>query len=140
MSNELDRFRELTQKYEALSAEKDRSKAVDEERSKQMESMETEILDLLVQTGLQNMKSETGRVFFRKREQYVGMAPNINKAEFVSVLANDPDFADLVQPAYNVMSLRARYREVLENEREVSDQVMKMLKVTDVVKLGVRKS
>ncbi len=140
MSNELDRFRELTQKYEALSAEKDRSKAVDEERSKQMKSMETEILDLLVQTGLQNMKSETGRVFFRKREQYVGMAPDINKAEFVSVLANDPDFADLVQPAYNVMSLRARYREVLENEREVSDQVMKMLKVTDVVKLGVRKS
>lgn len=140
MSNELERIRELTQKYEALSAEKERSKAVDEERSKQMEAMEREILDLLVETGLQNIKSESGRVFFRKREQYVGMAPGIDKAEFVSVLANDPEFSDLVQPAYNVMSLRARYREVLENEREVSDQVMKMLKVTDVVKLGVRKS
>lgn len=140
MSNELERIRELTQKYEALSAEKERSEAVDEERSKQMESMETQILDLLVETGLQNIKSESGRVFFRKREQYVGMAPGIDKTEFVSVLANDPEFSDLVQPAYNVMSLRARYREVLENEREVSDQVMKMLKVTDVVKLGVRKS
>lgn len=140
MSNELERIRELTQKYEALSAEKERSKVSDKDRSSQMEAMEAEILDLLVQTGLQNIKSESGRVFFRKRERYAGMSPDVDKRDFVAVLANDPDFADLVEPSYNVMSLRKRYKEVLESGREVSEQVAKVLKITDAVELGVRKS
>lgn len=140
MSNELKRIRELTQKYESLSAEKERSKASDKDRSSQMEAMEAEILDLLVQTGLQNIKSESGRVFFRKRERYAGMSPDVDKRDFVAVLANDPDFADLVEPSCNVMSLRKRYKEVLESGREVSEQVAKVLKITDAVELGVRKS
>lgn len=138
--SDLERLKDLMGQRENLDSEK--IKAVDSEKdlSGRIENIDAEILELLVSAGLQNIKSESGRMYFRKREQYVGKSSDVDKDRFIAVLANSPQFSSLVTPSYNSMSLRSRYNEVLDTGEEIPEEVQQVLKITEVTKLGVRKS
>jgi len=138
--SDLERMKELMLQRENFESAK--TAAVDSQKdlTERLDKIDAEILELLVSAGLQNMKSESGRLYFRKREQYVGKATEVDKDAFISVLANSAQFSSIVAPSYNAMSLRTRYNEVLDSGQEVPEEVRAVLKITEVTKLGVRKS
>ena len=132
-------MKELLQEYEALRRSRDDAEKTSAECKERMTQLEEQILEELTNNGLQNTTSETGMKFFKKKERWVSAKEGIEKAEMIRVLANDPHFADLVNPQVNAMSLRARYQEVLDSGEALNPETERVLKVVETTKLGTRK-
>jgi len=138
--SESDEIKSLMSQYESLLKQKKASEDTKKVTSEQMEKLEARIIDSMVDMGVQNIKSESGYLFFRKKQKYVNKHPEADKDALAKALANSPQFSDLVSLSYNTMSLRKRYNEVIDNGDEVDPSVQEMLSVTEVVELGVRSS
>ena len=138
--SESDEIKSLMSQYESLLKQKKASEDTKKVTSEQMEKLEARIIDSMVDMGVQNIKSESGYLFFRKKQKYVNKHPGADKDALAKALANSPQFSDLVSLSYNTMSLRKRYNEVIDNGDEVDPSVQEMLSVTEVVELGVRSS
>jgi uncharacterized protein YukE len=132
-------MKELLQEYSQIRNSVEKNEADIKEAKERLAQLDELILEAMVNAGQQNCAGEDGRKFFRKTERWVSAADNVDKKEMIRVLANDPDFADLVTAQVNSMSLRTRYQEVLDSGAELSPEVAKVLKVSESVKLGTRK-
>lgn len=132
-------MKELLQEYSKIKNQLDKSEADAKEAKERLAQLDEQILEALVEAGQQNCTGEDGRKFFRKTESWVSAADGVDRQEMIRVLANDPNFADLVSAQVNSMSLRTRYREVLDSGAEISPETMKVLRVSETVKLGTRK-
>lgn len=132
-------MKELLEEYSRIRNAMERSEADVKEAKERLLQLDEQILEALVDAGQQNCTGEDGRKFFRKTERWVSAADSVEKQEMIRVLANDPDFSDLVTAQVNSMSLRTRYQEVLDSGTEISPEVARVLKVSESVKLGTRK-
>ena len=132
-------MKELLQEYETLRRSRDEAEKTSAECKERMTQLEEQILEALIANGQQNTTSEGGMKFFRKKEVWVSAKEGVEKAEMIRVLANDPHFADLVNPRVNAMSLRARYLEVPDSGEALNPETERVLKVVETTKLGTRK-
>jgi hypothetical protein len=132
-------MKELLQEYSKIKNQLDKSEADAKEAKERLAQLDEQILEALVEAGQQNCTGEDGRKFFRKTEKWVSPADGVERKEMIRILANDPNFADLVSANVNSMSLRTRFNEVLDSGAEISPETMKVLRVSETVKLGTRK-
>lgn len=132
-------MKELLQEYEKLRNLKDDADKKSDEFKQRMVELEEQILEALTANGQQNAKSDSGMKYFKKKDRWVSAKEGIDKAEMIRVLANDPNFRDLVNPQVNAMSLRTRYQEVLDSGESISAEVDRVLRVVETIKLGTRR-
>lgn|GEM_PF-1168085 len=109
--------------------------------------IEQKILDELVNSGHQLVKSaETGRSFFKRIERFYSV-PAEQKEQFILLLDQVdadgqpvyPQFAGMLERNYNAQRLRSRCKEIIDNDGDLPDAFKAVVKVSEVPKLGVRK-
>lgn len=132
-------MKELLEEYSKIKNAMEKHEADAKEAEERLSQLDEQILEAMVDAGQQNCTGVDGRKFFRKTERWVSAAEGVKKSEMIRILANDPHFADLVNPQVNSMSLRTRYQEVIDSGEPVSPEILRVLKVTESVKLGTRK-
>ncbi len=137
MSNQL---KEVSAKYSDLIKKiKDHEGEV-EDLKKQRGELEQELMDLLVDSGLDQIRvTDAKMTLYRKIDTFWSTADGVDKKKVVEVLANHPETSDLVAPQFNAQSLRARMKELIE-QGTVPDEVLAVLKKLEVAKIGYRSS
>lgn len=129
---------ELAKDYE--NALKDKRRAQEDEKSanKDIREIAQELLEAMALDGLKSVKTASGMTIFRKEDVFVSRAEGVSRGELVNILARHEQTMDLVSPNYNASSLQSRYREMVETEQPVPEELAAALKITKVPALGTR--
>lgn len=138
---------QLMVSYEdCVEAEKQALVAADRAKTSK-ERIEQQILDELINSGHQLVKSaETGRSFFKRVDRFYSV-PAEHKEQFISLVDQVdadgqpvyPQFAGMLERNYNAQRLRSRCKEIIDNEGDLPEAFKAVVKVSEVPKLGVRK-
>lgn len=127
-----DRYAELHSRKSQLEAD---AKTFGEEAGK----IEQLLLEAMAESGLQNLKLKTGQTVYRQTDVYAGVADGFTKDGLTELLANQDQFRDLVKPALNMMSLRARIREIEDAGDTLPEVIQQQVKMNEVHRVKVRK-
>lgn len=131
-------MKELQDRFEAIVRRRKLIGGEDELLSKELEKVESELLEEMIQNGQQNIKTETGMTLFRATDKFVSEAEGVSKQELVEILANQPQFQDIVKTSVDLRTLRTRLREIEENNEQLPDEVVKSIKVFEKERVRFR--
>lgn len=131
---------ELAAKYEQLIREKKSAAQQEKDINEQISSLEEELLEEMVNSGLPMVKTESGMTLYRRNETFVGKADGVTTEALCKEMAQHPQTRDLVALNYNANSLRSRYKEITQSEDTLPESLRNMLKITTIPKIGYRAS
>jgi hypothetical protein len=129
---------ELAAKFEILVRRKKAASAEEQECSKEMDALEQQLLDMMADEHLPNVKLDSGMTLYKRCDKFYGVAEGATKEQLVQALANCEHTMDLVEANYNSNSLRARMKEIEANGDSLPQEVLDLLKVTEKYKVGHR--
>lgn len=136
---------DLAKRFVELIALKKSAKDTENTCSKEMAVLEDQLIEAMADAGLQNLKTEDGVTLYRKVDKFYGPASGETeeeskriKAEFIKVLGQYPCTMDLVEPNYNTISLRARFKEMEANGEEIPEGIKSLLRITEKDRVGYR--
>ena len=142
-----DSLRGLMIRYAMLENLKAEAQKFLDRYKESIESLEQQLVDMLIAEGHQNVKSsDTGRTFFRRQETYYNV-PADRKDELIAVFDEIdssgqplyPQFAGMLKRDYNTNKFKSVCRETIEQEGVLPPAIAALVKVSTGVKLGVRK-
>lgn len=131
---------ELAAKFEELVKQKKSASQQEKDINGQIESLEAELLEEMVNSGLPMVKTDSGMTLYRRNETFVGKADGVTTEMLCKEMAQHPQTRDLVALNYNANSLRSRFKEITESEDTLPDSLRNMLKITTIPKIGYRAS
>lgn len=136
---------DLAKRYVELIQQKKTAGDIEKTCSKEMAILEDQLIEAMADAGLQNLKTEDGVTLYRKVDKFYGPASGETdeeskriKAEFIKELGRHPCTMDLVEPNYNTISLRARFKEMESNGETIPAELMRMLRITEKDRVGYR--
>ena len=131
-------MKELQDRFESIVRRRKLIGGEDDLLSKELEKVESELLEEMIQNGQQNIKTETGMTLFRATDKFVSEAEGVSKQELVEILANQPQFQDIVKTSVDLRTLRTRLREIEENNEQLPDEVVRSIKVYEKERVRFR--
>ena len=136
------------EQYLALRNERDEAQKLTEDRQTQMNALQEQILTGIAVSGLQRFSAH-GFTFAPRMETFYSV-PADQKDQLLAAMANNANFAGIVNPGYNANSLRSRVKEILDRADEFQQgdaesreagsaalQIIERLKKTETPKLSV---
>lgn len=129
---------ELAARFEVLIRQKKAATSEEDRCKKEIDALEQELLDMMADEHLPNVKLESGMVLFKRCDKFYGVAEGSSKEKLVEALANCEFTMDLVEANYNSNSLRARLKEMEANGDVLPKEVADLIKVTEKYKVGHR--
>ena len=136
---DLKTLTELGAEFAAAHATKSQHEADAKDAGARVSALEQRLLEAMAEAGMQSLKLETGQTIYRQTDTYAGVADGFTKEALAELLANEDQFRDLVKPQLNLMSLRARIREIEEAGEQLPDVVRQQVKMNEVHRVKVRK-
>ena len=136
---DLKTLTELGAEFAAAHAAKSKHEADAKEVGALVSTLEQRLLEAMAEAGMQSLKLETGQTIYRQTDTYAGVADGFTKEGLAELLANEDQFRDLVKPQLNLMSLRARIREIEDAGEQLPDVVRQQVKLNEVHRVKVRK-
>ena len=136
---DLKTLTELGAEFATAHAAKSKHEADAKEVGALVSALEQRLLEAMAEAGMQSLKLETGQTIYRQTDTYAGVADGFTKEGLAELLANEDQFRDLVKPQLNLMSLRARIREIEEAGEQLPDVVRQQVKLNEVHRVKVRK-
>lgn len=136
---DLKTLTELGAEFALAHAVKSKYEADAKDAGSRVSALEQRLLEAMAEAGMQSLKLETGQTIYRQTDTYAGVADGFTKETLAELLANEDQFRDLVKPQLNLMSLRARIREIEEAGEQLPDVVRQQVKMNEVHRVKVRK-
>ena len=127
---------ELAEQVAELVRKKKDAASSEATYKKELDKLSEELLEKMTDDGIQNIKTASGMTLYKRCDKYYGVADGYEKEELVEALANCDLTRDIVQANYNAITLRSRMTEIALHGTELPDELKKMLKVTEVYKVG----
>ena len=132
-SRVVEKAREYAQLLDSINHQK----TVEGILSKNKETLEQELIDLMIDEGVPQIKIDKVTLF-RRTDTFWGPAEGIEKSSLISALANDQRTMDLVSPSYNANSLRSRINDIIKNDGDLGELEC-VLRKTEKPKIGYRR-
>lgn len=136
---ELNELTKLADRYAELHSRKSQLETDAKTLGEEVGKIEQLLLEAMAESGLQNLKLKTGHTVYRQTDVYAGVADGFTKDGLTELLANQDQFRDLVKPALNMMSLRARIREIEDAGDTLPEVIQQQVKMNEVHRVKVRK-
>jgi hypothetical protein len=142
---------ELASEFSELIDQKKKQDADKKSISSRMKRCEEQLLNAMTDEGMQNLTLTSGMCLYRATDKFYGVVidPDLEgeekeeakekaKENLAAELARHPQTMDLVTVSYNSRSLRARMKEIEDNEEELPEELKKLLHVTEVFRVKYR--
>lgn len=100
--------------------------------------LEADLLEAMMQNGLQNTKSTTGMTLYHRIDKFVAVAEGYTSEQLALELAQHEQTRDLVAPKFNANSLRSRIKEIEEAGEELPESLARMIKIIEKDRIGHR--
>ena len=136
---DLKTLTELGAEFASAHATKSQHEADAKDAGSRVSALEQRLLEAMAEAGMQSLKLETGQTIYRQTDTYAGVADGFTKETLAELLANEDQFRDLVKPQLNLMSLRARIREIQDAGEPLPEVVQQQVKLNEVHRVKVRK-
>lgn len=127
---------ELAALFERLTLAKKRASIQEAELTVSIDEVQNQLLELMGENGLKNVKTEAGMCLYRRTDKYPGVAEGFTKEDLVRELGRHSQTMDLVSPNYNSNSLRSRLKEIEDNGELLPAELERMIKITEKDKIG----
>jgi hypothetical protein len=127
---------ELAAEFERLTLSKKRISVQESELNVSIDEVQSQLLELMGENGLQNLKTEAGMTLYRRTDKYPGVAEGYTKEQLIQELGRHPQTMDLVSPNYNANSLRSRLKEIEDNGELLPEELERMIKIIEKDKIG----
>lgn len=136
---ELNELTELGALFANAHTVKSQRESDAKEVGQEVTRLEQLLLNAMAEAGLPSFRLSTGQTIYRQTDSYAGVADGHTKEELAEALANEDQFRDLIKPQLNLMSLRARMREIEEAGESLPDVIRQQVKINEVHRVKVRK-
>ena len=127
----IDRYIEMNHKKKALEEEL-------EDHKKEMSQVENFILELMLEEGIQNLRTDKGMAYVNKTFAAT-LKNDVEPLEAIHEVFEEHGLGHMVKTSINANTLRAYVKEKIESEEGLPEEIEKRIKITEVQHLRVRR-
>lgn len=130
---------QVLKRYVELETEKRRLDDELDAVKKEMGVLESDVLEYFAEMGYDNVRfRDLGMTAFLKKTTRANVAPEDKDAAATALEACG--YGDIIKATFNMNSLSALVRELLDDGGELPEEMAKYIKPIDIFTVGVRKS